>query len=633
MLNENYVPKWHRELEIFTQIKPLIILDGNILDIYQYPINGTVPKGSIIRLPDYLHFFFMDAGYQNIVFYDSEDGFSNVCDPKMIESFSKEIHANNRNGVIQAPFRGSQDDAAPRIIRRALEQNQISRVIILNMASRYISSPDNLAQNEVDAYTQLIKASLNAKDVRDQGGTIRKNLLVILANKLNDLPAWFYLQNSNVKTITIGSPSVEEREVLVKGDNFQSFFDREVFSADMSEYSDKSDELEKIQDKFIALTDGMSFTELNGLRKLCKKEKLHIREMCDVIDLFKYGIRENPWRQLDLDTIRNAPSKFEKRVKGQPYAQTKTLDIIKRAITGLSGLQGSSHGRPKGVLFFAGPTGTGKTETAKTLAEILFGSEETCIRFDMSEYSQSHSDQKLLGAPPGYVGYEAGGQLTNAIKAKPFSILLFDEIEKAHPTILDKFLQILEDGRMTDGQGQTVYFSECIIIFTSNLGIYTRNAQGERVQNVSSDMAYEEVSSRVRSAIESYFKLELGRPEILNRIGENIVVFDYIREPIAKQILDAQIYKIKRTLLMEKNIKLELTDSAQATLLNAAVSNLNNGGRGIGNIVESHLINPLARFLFDNNVFKDAEVIIRDIDTAVSPVSLIGESKALPLNS
>lgn len=186
---------------------------------------------------------------------------------------------------------------------------------------------------------------------------------------------------------------------------------------------------------------------------------------------------------------------------------------------------------------------------------------------------------------------------------------------------------------MTDGQGQTVYFSECIIIFTSNLGIYTRNAQGERVQNVSSDMAYEEVSSRVRSAIESYFKLELGRPEILNRIGENIVVFDYIREPIAKQILDAQIYKIKRTLLMEKNIKLELTDSAQATLLNAAVSNLNNGGRGIGNIVESHLINPLARFLFDNNVFKDAEVIIRDIDTAVSPVSLIGESKALPLNS
>ena len=118
-----------------------------------------------------------------------------------------------------------------------------------------------------------------------------------------------------------------------------------------------------------------------------------------------------------------------------------------RAITGLSGLQGSSHGRPKGVLFFAGPTGTGKTETAKTLAEILFGHEDACIRFDMSEFSQSHSDQKLLGAPPGYVGYEAGGQLTNAVRNKPFSILLFDEIEKAHPSILDKFLQILEDGR------------------------------------------------------------------------------------------------------------------------------------------------------------------------------------------
>lgn len=170
----------------------------------------------------------------------------------------------------------------------------------------------------------------------------------------------------------------------------------------------------------------------------------------------------------------------------------------------------------------------------------------------MSEFSQSHSDQKLLGAPPGYVGYEAGGQLTNAVRNKPFSILLFDEIEKAHPSILDKFLQILEDGRMTDGQGQTVYFSECIIIFTSNLGIYTRNPLGERVANVTIDMPYNEVSDKVKSAIADYFKLELGRPEILNRIGENIVVFDYIRPEIGQQILDAQINKIIRTLKAEK---------------------------------------------------------------------------------
>lgn len=302
---------------------------------------------------------------------------------------------------------------------------------------------------------------------------------------------------------------------------------------------------------------------------------------------------------------------------------------MKRAITGLSGLQGSSHGRPKGVLFFAGPTGTGKTETAKTLAEILFGSEDACIRFDMSEYSQPHSDQKLLGAPPGYVGYEAGGQLTNAVRNRPFSILLFDEIEKAHPTILDKFLQILEDGRMTDGQGQTVYFSECIIIFTSNLGIYTRDARGERHLNVTMDMTYEDVAKRVRRAIEDYFKLELGRPEILNRIGENIVVFDFIRPDVAERILAAQVKKIVRFLREDKEIALTLSDKAQAKLREAALCNLANGGRGIGNIVESHLINPLSRFLFDHDLYEQACVEVQDIDASTTPVSLIAEARSM----
>lgn len=627
MSEEDYIPKWHRELELFTQIKPLIILDGNVLDVYQYPADGSTPKGSIIRLTDYLYYFFKDAGYQDIVFYDSTVGFYNERDHAMMETFANLVRAKEYNGIVQAGFRGVKDGSAATIVRAALSQNKTSTVIVMNMASRYIASPDNLQQDEVDAYTALVKASLDARDVMDEKRVLRKNLLLLIVNKVNDVPAWFYLQNPNVKTISIEAPSKEERESLVMGNNFSTFFDKSIYEEDKTEYPDGAKELRKIQDRFVALTDGMSFTELNGLRKLCKKEKLHIREMCDVVDLFKYGIRENPWKTLDLDEIRNAKERFEARVKGQPYAQTKTLDIIKRAITGLSGLQGSSHGRPKGVLFFAGPTGTGKTETAKTLAEILFGSEDACIRFDMSEYSQSHSDQKLLGAPPGYVGYEAGGQLTNAVRNKPFSILLFDEIEKAHPSILDKFLQILEDGRMTDGQGRTVYFSECIIIFTSNLGIYTRDRMGERHANVTMDMPYEEVSKRVRDAIEDYFKLELGRPEILNRIGENIVVFDFIREEVAKLILNAQISKIIRTMHSEKKIELTISDEARAVLTKAALGNLNNGGRGIGNMVESYLINPLARFLFDHNAYENATVDIKGIDETVSPVALVGEVK------
>lgn len=511
-----YISKWHRELSIFSKIKSLVILEGNVLDSYQYPEDGSTPKGSILRLPEYLHYYFKDTGYGNIVFYDSLSGFYNRCEEGYIERFATQLNTVVENGAIKADFKGKAN-SAPAIIRIALEQKDQATVIVLDFVSRYISSPDHMPQPEVDSFTILLQASIAAMDVRTSAHGTLKNLLILIVNKVNDIPAWFYLQNPNVKTISISSPSKEEREALVKGENFPSFFANDIYEADNEYYQAHPEDLARTQDRFIALTEGFSFTEINGLRKLSKNERIHIHDMSDVIDLYKYGIKENPWKNLNVSQIRNAKDAFERRVKGQDYAITKTLDVIKRAITGMAGLQGTSHTRPKGVLFFAGPTGSGKTETAKTLAEILFGDESCCIRFDMSEYGQSHSDQKLLGAPPGYVGYETGGQLTNAVKKNPFSILLFDEIEKAHPSIFDKFLQILEDGRMTDGQGNTVYFSETVIIFTSNLGIYKLDDSGRRTANVTSDMPYREMSGRVREAIENYFKLDLGRPEILNR--------------------------------------------------------------------------------------------------------------------
>ena len=220
------------------------------------------------------------------------------------------------------------------------------------------------------------------------------------------------------------------------------------------------------------------------------------------------------------------------------------------------------------------------------------------------------------------MGYEAGGQLTNAVRNAPFSILLFDEIEKAHPSVMDKFLQILEDGRMTDGQGNTVYFSECVIIFTSNLGIYTRTPDGGRQQNVTPDMPYPEVQKRVRSAIEEHFKLELGRPEILNRIGENIVVFDFIRPEAARKILRSQVDRIFRDLSAERRIEITISELAYSVLLEHALGNLENGGRGIGNIVGALLIDPLSRFLFDNGIFSDARLEITEIDAQAGPPCL-----------
>ena len=444
-----------------------------------------------------------------------------------------------------------------------------------------------------------------------------RNLAVLLVNKLNDIPAWFYLTNPNVKAITLPTPSKEERSSMVKGERFRSFFDPATFRDEVNIFEPA--ELEKLQDKFIGLTEGFTFTELNGLRKLCRDQHTHIKDLCSIIDLYKFGIKENPWECLNLD---GAYADFERRVKGQPSALTQTLDVVKRAVTGMSGITSSTHGKPKGVLFFAGPTGTGKTETAKTLAEKIFGDESACIRFDMSEFSQSHSDQRLLGAPPGYVGYEAGGQLTNAVKNNPFCILLFDEIEKAHPSILDKFLQILEDGRMTDGKGETVYFSECIIIFTSNLGIYAPGPNGQRVRVVDPSMPYDEVKKQVRAGIEDYFKLQLGRPEILNRIGENIVVFDFIREDIAEGILRGQLNKIISNMKTEKNIDLTISDVAFETLKVKALGNLDNGGRGIGNIVESMFVNPLSRYMFDNHMLQDCAIDVAAVQAEEMPYTI-----------
>ena len=181
---------------------------------------------------------------------------------------------------------------------------------------------------------------------------------------------------------------------------------------------------------------------------------------------------------------------------GRDHAVTHMLDIVKRAVTGVGGVR--RGGRPRGVAFLAGPTGVGKTELAKTITELLFGDESAYIRFDMSEFCAEHADQRLIGAPPGYVGYDAGGELTNAIRERPFSVVLFDEIEKAHPRILDKFLQILDDGVLTSGRGDRVYFSESV----DRLHLQSRHLlggpDGDRSPNVIPGEPFEEVRAKVR---------------------------------------------------------------------------------------------------------------------------------------
>lgn len=623
---EQRLTKWHQELDIFTHIKSSIILEGNIQDSYEFPYGDA--KGAWLDLPEYLYYYFSDKGYDNIIKYNHIDGFSafgstDKQKADRLSCFSKAVNISQDGKLpdrIPARFT-SQPGGAPYIIRDALTQSTAATVIILELASRYVTSLERMDRFDQESYTIIQQGILHAQPVYATSG-YRNNLVVFIVNKKNDIPAWMFLNVNQIKSIYLDYPTAAERLQFIGGYTPECFFDKNIYQEDFGSYTNRENDLHRIIDRFIGKTEGFTCLELMQLRELCITRKIHLADMCSVVDLYTYGIKDNPWNSLDIKKLKDAKEDFQKRVKGQDLAIVKTLDVVKRAVTGMAGLQSSSHAKPKGVLFFAGPTGTGKTETAKTLAENLFGDESCCIRFDMSEYSQSHSDQKLLGAPPGYVGYEAGGQLTNAVKNNPFSILLFDEIEKAHPSILDKFLQILEDGRMTDGQGNTVYFSECIIIFTSNLGIYKINNLGTRELIVSPEMDYTDVEQKVRKAIEDYFKRELGRPEILNRIGENIVVFDFIRPDVAKQILDAQVSKIINNMVMEKGIELIISDEARSVLLFKVLDNLENGGRGIGNIVESFLINPLARYLFDEGIEDNTKIVINSIDAKNMPYSL-----------
>lgn len=246
---------------------------------------------------------------------------------------------------------------------------------------------------------------------------------------------------------------------------------------------------------------------------------------------------------------------------------------------------------------------------AKALTKLLFDDERFYIRFDMSEFSAEHAADRLIGAPPGYVGYDAGGELTNAIRQRPFSLLLFDEIEKAHPRILDKFLQLLDDGRLTDGRGETVFFTEAVVVFTSNLGIYAdvedRDGNGlpVRTRRPTVDrakMTYEEMTARVQQAIRDYFTLQLGRPELLNRIGDNIVVFDFIDRESGARILDLMLENIVSRVDREHSVRLEIPPKTRDVLRSACLvdDTLELGGRGIGSTLETVLINPLANYIF-----------------------------------
>ena len=583
-------PKWQKEIESFKGIKSTFIIEGNINDIYPYydekdQLNYYNLDSLLIKLFK-IEELTVEAVIKleyNFVFCNPVLGFYNKKSsvPEILKDFDEANNIFKNDG--RESYKVDDIEKLSVIIKEALTTKKEKPItIVMNFAARYISSPTSLDSCENNMFINLFEASMNAKAIKGYSNT-----LILVVEKFNDLPSWFYYNNPNVRTITIPNPDKNIRLDFIE-----------------MNYKEELESNLKIKGKFIDNTEGLKNIELKELKNLYErhKKKDENYSLLDALTMYKYGIKENMWESIDDEAVNNLENSLKDRVKGQDKAIKKVSSVIKRAVTGMSGLQHSSTGnKPKGILFFAGPTGTGKTELTKALAEVLFGDENNCIRFDMSEYSESHSDQKLFGAPPGYVGYEAGGQLTNAIKERPFSILLFDEIEKAHPSIMDKFLQILEDGRMTDGQGNTVYFSEALIIFTSNLGITKKiidsSGNERREMLVSIDESYEDMENKVINGIKAHFK-----PEVVNRIGNNIVVFDFIRDEVSQLIVKSQIKKINENIEKIKKIKIVISPEILDYYYKLAKEKnvLEMGGRGIGNMIEDKYINELSDYIFNS---------------------------------
>ena len=294
----------------------------------------------------------------------------------------------------------------------------------------------------------------------------------------------------------------------------------------------------------------------------------------------------------EVEKLIRMEERLHQRVVGQDEAIRAVANAVRRSRAGLQ-----DPNRPIGSFIFLGPTGVGKTELARALAEFLFDDEASMVRIDMSEYQERHSISRLVGAPPGYVGYDAGGQLTEAVRRRPYSVVLLDEIEKAHPEVFNTLLQLLDDGRLTDGQGRTVNFKNTVVIMTSNIG-----------SHFITELGAEKAREPVMGALRQHF-----RPEFLNRVDE-IITFHSLSKDDLIRIVEVQLASLRR-LLADRKLTLTLSDSAKTHLVEVGYDPLF-GARPLKRAIQRHLQDPLAMALLSGQ-FREGTTISVDAQDGV----------------
>jgi AAA domain (Cdc48 subfamily) len=593
--------RWIQELKKLILLRQHIILYGNICDHFLW-------ENTYLSIPEFLESYFSQLNFDVVVNYDPIEKKWNFAQKDEMEPLAGNIIANNR--VINT----TQSEEAFAQILCLLSQSKNSVAVTVDLGDM-LASQSIVSPGQRHPLIMLKKCTLEAKLIEDGALKGYRNTLVILANELETVPQWFYRNNPFVSILQVPLPKKEERQ------EFAMRFIRPIDGREGSGFYQgdhiQPDQVEILAEEFADLTEGFKNWDLETLRHTSWQEKipLQAKKVWQLVDFYKFGQRNDPWEQLNKKRLETASEELSQGVIGQESAIEAVKDMLIVARVGLntSTKEGRS-GKPKGVFFFVGSTGVGKTELAKAMTKLVFGNEEALARFDMSEYREESADQKLMGASPGYIGYESGGQLTNRVIEQPYSILLFDEIEKANPKILDKFLQILDDGRLTDGKGQTAYFNQTVIIFTSNIGAsdLTDPQTGHIIRpgimnqvKEGDGLTYKQVKEHFQREVQWHFASRIGRTELLGRLGgmgKNIVVFDLLRPEFVRPIGEKLLSQLKEAALDKYRLNLEFQESIFEVLSQkmAEGDKLLMGGRGIKTELETLVEQPLNDWIFHN---------------------------------